>query len=135
MFKEVDHIAIVVRDTEEALRFYRDQMGLPVLLSEALDEVGVRLTHLDMGNVKLQLVQPLAEDHPLSRHLDEHGEGLHHVCWRVEDVSSAMAQLAEHRLGAKGGEPHPAPLGGSAAFIEPSMTRGVLWEMTAPAAD
>ena len=132
MFKEVDHIAIVVRDTGDALKFYRDQMGLPELYSEILDEVGVRLTHLDMGNLRLQLVQPLRPDHPLSKHLDEHGEGLHHVCWKVDEIGSAMTGLAEYGLKPKPNEPHPAPNGGKAAFIEPSQTRGVLWEMTAP---
>ena len=133
MFREVDHIAIVVRDTEAALTFYRDKMGLPLLFSEVLDEVGVRLTHLDMGNVRLQLVQPLSHDHPLSKHLDEHGEGFHHVCWKIDDVSEAMQKLGNHGLRPKPNEPHPAPNGGSAAFIEPDDTRGVLWEMTAPA--
>lgn len=132
MFKEVDHIAIVVRDTEDALTFYRDQMGLPMLYSETLEKVGVRLTHLDMGNLRLQLVQPLTPDHPLSAHLEHRGEGFHHVCWKVDNIGEAMAQLASHDLSPKPNEPHPAPNGGSAAFIEPSQTRNVLWEMTAP---
>ncbi len=122
MFKEVDHIAIVVRDTKDALNFYRDQMGLPELYSETLDEVGVRLTHLDMGNVRLQLVQPLRPDHPLSKHLDEHGEGFHHVCWKVDAIEGAMERLTTHGLQPKPDEPHPAPNGGKAAFIEPSQT-------------
>ncbi len=130
MFKEVDHIAIVVRDTETALRLYRDQLGLPELLSEVLPEVGVRLTHLDMGNVRLQLVQPLSPEHPLSQHLDTHGEGFHHVCWKVGEIESAMEQLGAHGLKPRPNEPHPAPRGGRAAFIEPSLTQGILWEMT-----
>lgn len=132
MFKEVDHIALLVRDTDKALELYRDTMGLPVLVSEELPEVGVRLTHLDMGNVKLQLVQPLMDDHPLSRHLEAHGEGFHHVCWKVDDVEDSMNNLASYKLKPKPNEPHPAPNGGSAAFIDPSTTHGVLWEMTAP---
>lgn len=122
-----------MKDTEEALGFYRDTLQLPVLVSEELAEVGVRLTHLDMGNVKLQLVQPLREDHPLAAQLAEKGEGLHHLCWDVEDAEKAMAQLAEYNLTAKKGEPHPAPMGGKAAFIDPSQTRGVLWELTSKA--
>ena len=130
MFREVDHIAIVVRDTENALTFYRDQLGLPWLSSEVLEGPGVRLTHLDMGNVRLQLVEPLSVEHPLSKHLDAHGEGFHHVCWKVDDVGEAMAELEVYGLEPKPNEPHPAPNGGRAAFIEPSQARGVLWEMT-----
>ncbi|MEM9079712.1 MAG: VOC family protein [Verrucomicrobiota bacterium] len=130
MFKGIDHLAILVRDTEEALSFYRDTLKLEVLLSEELERVGVRLTHLDAGNIKLQLVEPLREDHPLQAQLAERGEHLHHLCWSVEDAEKAMADLGEYGLRAKEGEPHDAPLGGTAAFIEPSLTRGVLHEMT-----
>ena len=130
MFNKVDHIAIVVRDTEEALTLYRDRMGLPFLFSEELPGPGVRLTHLDMGNVQLQLVQPLHEDHPLQEHLDKHGEGLHHLCWAVDDVEASMKEAAELALPPKPDEPHDAPNGRKAAFIEPSQTRSVLFEMT-----
>ena len=130
MFKEVDHIAIVVRDTEDALAFYRDQMNLPVLFSEEISGANVRLTHLDMGNVRLQLVQPLTDDHPLQKHLSERGEGLHHVCWKVDNIDDAMAELSKFNLEANPNEPHSAPNGGRAAFVNPTQTRGVLWEMT-----
>ena len=130
MFKEVDHIAVVVKDTENALTFYRDQMGLPLLYSEVLEGPGVRLTHLDMGNVRLQLVEPMREGHPLLEHLEKHGEGFHHVCWKVGDIDDAMARLEEHDLKPRPNEPHPAPEGGRAAFVDPAGTRGVLWEMT-----
>ncbi len=130
MFKEVDHIAIVVHDTEEALVFYRDQMCLPVLFSEEIAGADVRLTHLDMGNLRLQLVQPLTEDHPLQQHLAERGEGLHHVCWKVGNVDEAIQGLADFDLEPNPNEPHSAPKGGRAAFIALGKTRGVLWEMT-----
>lgn len=65
MFNKLDHLAIVVRDTDEALKFYRDILGLPVLFSQDLPDAPVKLTHLDMGNTHLQLVQPLTTDHPL----------------------------------------------------------------------
>ncbi|GHC62367.1 VOC family protein [Roseibacillus persicicus] len=131
MFNHLDHVAILVKDTEEALTFYRDTLKLELLLSEELPEVGVRLTHLNAGNVKLQLVQPLSEDHPLQSQLAEKGEHIHHLCWGVDDTRAAMAKLADYQLAPKPNEPHPAPQNGEAAFIEPSQTRGVLWEMTA----
>ncbi|MEM1085811.1 MAG: VOC family protein [Verrucomicrobiota bacterium] len=130
MFRKLDHIAIAVRDTTEALTFYEKTLGLPLLHSEVLDEVGVRLTHLDMGNLQLQLVEPLADDHPIAKFIEERGEGMHHLCWKVDDAEEAMTKLPDFGLRARAGEPHPAPKGGTAAFIDPEVTRGVLWEMT-----
>ena len=60
MFKGLDHLAIVVPDTEEALKIWRDRLGFPVLLSEAVNNNTTLLTHLDLGNTHLQLVQPIA---------------------------------------------------------------------------
>jgi methylmalonyl-CoA/ethylmalonyl-CoA epimerase len=133
MFKRLDHIAIVVRDTEDALRFYRDRLGLPLVLSEVIEQAGVRLTHLDLGNLHLQLVQPLRDDHPLQRHLDQHGEGLHHLCLLVDDLPEAVGQLSRHGLAPQSPEPHRGPRGRQAAFIDPATTRGVLWELTGEA--
>lgn len=130
MFKKLDHIAILVRDTEEALKFYRDQLGLPLILSEVIEEANVRLTHLDVGNVHLQLVQPLTEDHPLQEHLDQHGEGMHHLCIAVDDVPGSMAKLPDFGIKSRQPEPHRGPSGKQAAFMDPTTTRGVLWEMT-----
>ncbi|MEM6473299.1 MAG: VOC family protein [Planctomycetota bacterium] len=132
LFTQLDHIAIVVRDTESALEFYRDTLGLPVILSEVIPTGQVRLTHLDMGNVQLQLVEPLSEDHPLRQHLAEHGEGLHHLCFQTADVSSELGTLAERGLKPRSETPHDAPRGRKAGFVDPSTTRGVLWEMTGP---
>lgn len=131
MFQSLDHIAIVVQDTEEALRFYRDVLGLPVLLSEVLEEQAVRLTHLDLGNTHLQLVEPLKEEHPLSEHLRQHGEGLHHLCLRVDSVPGAIQTLPERGLRSRDAQPRRGPRGKQAAFIDPATTRGVLVEITA----
>ena len=61
----LDHLAIVVPDTAEALKLWHDQLGFPLLYSEDVMEGTVRLTHLDLGNTQLQLVEPLTPDHPL----------------------------------------------------------------------
>ncbi len=135
MFKQLDHIAIVVRDTDEALKFYRDQLCLPLILSEVIEESNVRLTHLDLGNVDLQLVQPLTDDHPLQEHLKKHGEGMHHLCVAVDDVKKSMRALPAFGLASQPNEPHRGPRSRTAVFIDPDTTRGVLWEMTADPRD
>jgi len=93
--RRLDHVAIVVRDTDEALRFYRDHLGLRVASSEEIPAPPVRLTHLDAGNAYVQLVEPLTSDSALGRWLDEHGEGLHHLCFGVDDVPASIADLSD----------------------------------------
>lgn len=130
LFRRLDHIAIVVRSTEDALAFYRDTMGLPVLLSEEIETGKVRLTHLDMGNLHLQLVEPLTEDHPLINYLNENGEGLHHLCFETDNVQSTFEHLGNRGLKPKSEIPHDGPRGKKAGFIDPATARGVIWEMT-----
>ncbi|NDJ75823.1 MAG: VOC family protein [Chloroflexi bacterium] len=130
VFNGVDHIAIVVANTEEALAFYRDILGFPVVVSEVVNDPPVRLTHLDMGNVQLQLVQPMRDDHPLHTFLQQRGEGLHHICFAVDDVPQAMDDLEQTGLVPQKKTPHSGPLGRQAAFVEPAHTRGVLLEIT-----
>ncbi len=126
----LDHIALLVSDTEEALTFYRDQLGLKVTASESFEQTKVRLTHLDLGNVDLQLVEPLTAEHPLRAILDERGEGLHHLCLRTPDLEVAAAGFAAKGIGLRAPNPHPAVNGKKALFLNPADTRGVLWEMT-----
>lgn len=130
--KRLDHIAIVVRDTDEALKFYRDVLGLRVVLSEVIATGKVRLTHLDLGNVHLQLAEPMVDDHPLQEYLNQYGEGLHHLCFETDDVGDSLEALPLRGISAKSMTPHDAPRGRKAGFIDPQTTRGVLWEMTGP---
>ena len=93
--RRLDHVAVLVRSTDDALRFYCDRLGLAVHSSEELDAPHVRLTYLDAGNAYVQLVEPLDSTSPLEAWLNEHGEGLHHICFGVDDVPAAVAELSE----------------------------------------
>lgn len=130
VFDKLDHIAIVVGDTEAALTFYRDTLRLPFLFDEVLTDQPVRVTHLDLGACHLQLVEPLRDDHPLAEFLRQHGEALHHVCFGVEDVVRAIDELPGWNLRSRDAQPRSGPRGRLAVFIEPSGTRGVRLELT-----
>ena len=109
LLRRLDHVAVVVRSTEHALRFYRDRLGLDVHSTEEIHEPHVRLTYLDAGNTYVQLVEPLDDESPLVAWLEEHGEGLHHICFGVDDVSAAIAALSDNEgtvtLGSGRGRP------------------------------
>ncbi|MEO5961487.1 MAG: VOC family protein [Opitutaceae bacterium] len=130
-FQRLDHIAIVVRDTDEALKFYRDRLGLPLLFSQAMSDAPVRLTHLDAGGgVHLQLVQPLNTEHPLNAWLAKNGEGMHHLCFKVDSVATAIKTLPAAGLPTRDTAPRCGPNGRASAFLDPAATRGVLLEIT-----
>ena len=124
--RRLDHVALVVRDTDDALRFYRDRLGLKVASSEELPVQQVRLTHLDAGNAYIQLIEPLDLESPLQRWLDEHGEGLHHVCFGVDNVEAAVSDLNDDGI--------PVALGSGrgriSGFVTTDGSHGVSIECT-----
>jgi methylmalonyl-CoA/ethylmalonyl-CoA epimerase len=125
LLRRLDHVAIAVRDTGAALRYFSDHLGLEVARSEELASPRVRLTYLDAGNAYIQLVEPL-DDGDLGRWLDENGEGLHHICFGVDDVLDVA-----RRLSLDGG----APVAGSgrgrtSAFVPGPIGHGVRVECT-----
>jgi len=130
MFTSLDHIAIVVADTNEALLVFRDRLKLPVLFSEVLEEQGVRITHLDLGNCQLQLVEPLREDHPLRSVLQTRNTQLHHLCLKVESVLDAIQELPSAGIAIRDSIPRRGPHQRKAAFLDPSTTGDVLFEIT-----
>lgn len=126
LLRRLDHVAVLVRDTAAALEFYSGRLGLEVSSAEELASPHVRLTYLDAGNAYIQLVEPLDGDSQLAAWLDEHGEGLHHVCFGVDDVREAVATLSDPGaplvLGSGRGRP--------SAFVTASAANGVRIECT-----
>lgn len=130
MFNGLDHIAIVVPNTQEALEIWRDRFGFPVLFSEAVNDGTVLLTHLDLGNTHLQLVEPLAEDHPLKEWLRTHGTGLHHLCFKVDNLTEASVEASKRGLPPGEPRPHQGTLGKSALFLDRKASDNVQVELT-----
>lgn len=95
MIRRLDHVAVLVRDTEDALQYFRDRLGLAFVSTETLAEPRVRLTYLDLGNAYLQLLEPLDGTSEAARALAADGEGLHHVCFGVDDVERECRRLGE----------------------------------------
>lgn len=123
--RRLDHIAIAVRDTDRAAADLSERLGLREVHREDRSQPPIRLTYLDAGNCFVQLMEPLAADGELARWIDEHGEGVHHVCFGVDDVAASVAEI--------GRTDTPAQLGGGrgrpSAFV-PDRVHGVRIECT-----
>jgi len=103
LVRRLDHVAIAVNDTDRAVAELHDRLGLHVSSSEELTRPPVRLTYLDAGNCCIQLVEPLDPSADVAQWLEEHGEGIHHVCFGVDSVPTAIAAIS--------GGPPPTHLG------------------------
>jgi methylmalonyl-CoA/ethylmalonyl-CoA epimerase len=97
VIRRLDHVAIVVHDTTAAVARFRDDYGLAVMASEEIEQPHVRLTYIDCGNSMIQLVEPLDDASPIAEFLSTHGEGLHHLCFGVDDVPSGALALSPQR--------------------------------------
>lgn len=126
----LDHLALVVPSTDDALKIWRDQLGFPVVGSEVVNGGAVRLTHLDLGNTHLQLVEPLVPAHPLQAWLAQHGPGLHHFCLKVADVGQAHASLVAAGLAPVAPPPHQGTQGKRALFLAKAATQNIQVEIT-----
>lgn len=90
--QRIDHVGIVVHDADAACRYFRDTFGLVPSADSVLQDGSARLVYLEAGDTTLQIVQPL-KDSPAAAYLAEHGEGLHHLCFAVANLSGALTIL------------------------------------------
>ena len=132
MPKRIDHIAIIVRDLEQALVFYRDTLGLTPREIKEVPSEQVRIAFLppgdDAGGSEIELIEPTTPDSSLARFLEKRGEGLHHICLEVEDIDVALQEMQEKGAPALDKQPRVAAEG-RAIFLHPKGTNGVLLEL------
>jgi methylmalonyl-CoA/ethylmalonyl-CoA epimerase len=125
--RRLDHVAILVHDAAAAAELLGARLGLEVSHVEESAAAGARLVYLDAGNAYIQLLEPLDPDGPLMRTIEESGEGLHHLCFGVDDVAEAASGMADGHV------EQPALGSGRgrvSAFVEPWKPCGVLVELT-----
>ncbi len=127
----IDHVAIIVRDIEQALLFYRDTLGIPSGEIKEVPTEQVRIAFLPMGGPagsQIELIQPLTVDSSLSKFLEKRGEGLHHICLEVPDIDAALSEMQAKGAAVLDKQPRIAAEG-RAIFIHPKAANGVLLEL------
>ena len=129
--RRIDHVAIVVRDLDASLRFYRDTLG--IVPSNVIDfaQEGVKIAFLPMGGPggsEIELLEPTGGETGVARFLDKRGEGLHHICLEVDDIEQALAELQRDGVPMLDTAPRPTAEG-RGIFIHPKGTSGVLLEL------
>jgi methylmalonyl-CoA epimerase len=124
----VHHVAVIVRDLDASLGFWRDTLGLPVELVLPIEQDRVTIAFLPVGESKVELVTPTDDSTGVARFLANKGEGFHHVCFEVPNLSEALMRLELDGIelidsvARKGAE-------GPVAFLHPRSCHGVLVEL------
>jgi methylmalonyl-CoA epimerase len=126
MLKRVNHIGIAVRNMDEAREFWHKKFGVEA--PPPITEGDMQICMMKLGDVLVELITPVGNKGVVAKFLEKRGEGFHHICYEVENVYSAMKELAAKGLEIVDKEPREGAEG-KIVFLHPKGTQGVLTEI------
>lgn len=126
--KKINHVAIVVADIDEALKFWRDALGIEMSHLEDVPSQKAQVAFLPLGDSEVELVKPTTDDTGAAKFLAERGGGMHHLCFETDDLVGMLTDLKEKGVRLINEEPIVLP-GRKMAFVHPKSTGGVLVEL------
>lgn len=124
----LDHIGIAVRSIEAAKVY--EVLGLTIDHVETVETQRVKTAFLSVGDSNLELLEPLAADSPVAKFIEKRGEGIHHICFRVDDIEAHLARLKSAGYRLINEAPVPGAHGCRVAFLHPAAGNGVLIELS-----
>lgn len=132
MLSKINHIGIAVQSLDAALPFYRDQLGMAFKGAEEVAEQEVRVAMLQVGESKIELLEPTSPDSPVAKFLVKNGPGIHHIAYEVTDIGAAIASLQHGGAKMIDTVPRIGAHGTRIAFVHPKSSNGVLTELCQP---
>jgi len=126
---KIEHIGIATAKLDEALKFWRDALGLDVVHVEEVAEQGVRVAMLPLGEPRIELLEPTHDSSPVAKFLAQRGPGIHHVAVRVEDIGATLGRLKAQGARLIDESPRVGAAGCLVAFVHPASAGGVLLEL------
>lgn len=129
MLTKINHIGIAVKSLEETIPFYRDNLSMAFAGIEEVAEQKVRVAMLQVGESKIELLEPTSEDSPVAKFMEKNGSGIHHIAYEVDDVAVAIEKLLADGLRMIDEKPRAGAHGTQIAFIHPKSSNSVLTEL------
>jgi methylmalonyl-CoA epimerase len=126
---ELDHVGIATGDGPAMAALFSDILGLPVGPFADVSTHRVRVTFVETGAARIEIVAPLDDDSPITGFLERRGGGLHHIALRVTDLDATLSRLKARNVRLIDEQPRMGAHGGRVAFLHPSSTHGVLIEL------
>lgn len=129
IIKSIHHVAVVVDDMQKSLLFWRDALGLELHELRDVPAEASQVAFLPLAGTEIELVQPTTSDSGIAKYLAKRGQGMHHLCLQVDDISAMLAQLRARGVRLINEEARTAADGKLYAFVHPESTGGVLVEL------
>jgi methylmalonyl-CoA/ethylmalonyl-CoA epimerase len=127
---KIDHLGIAVRSISDSLKFYTEALGLELEGTETVDNEGVHVALIPVGQSHIELLEPVSEDTVVGRFIAKRGEGLHHICYEVEDLEGKIETMKSQGVRFLDGYPRRGAEGKLVAFLHPASANGVLVELS-----
>ena len=127
--QKINHLGVAVASLEEALPHYRDVLGMSYQGTEEVHEQKVRVAFLQIGESKIELLEPTSADSPVAKFIEKNGSGIHHIAYEVNDIAETLAELEQKGVRLIDQIPRHGAHGAKIAFIHPKSTGGILTEI------
>jgi methylmalonyl-CoA/ethylmalonyl-CoA epimerase len=127
--QNIDHIGIAVKSIEQAGKFYTDVLGLKIEDIETVAEQKVNVAFIPITDSEVELLESVEPDGPVAKYIENRGEGIQHIAFRVDDINQCLEELKEKGVRLIDQTPRHGAGGAKIAFIHPKETNGVLVEI------
>ncbi|OEF95544.1 methylmalonyl-CoA epimerase [Vulcanibacillus modesticaldus] len=126
--KKIDHIGIAVEKLDTAINFFKNTLGLEMLGLDEVANEGVKIAFFKIGDIKIELLEPIDEESPIYKYLQKKGEGIHHLAFEVEDILYQFQLMGELGIPLLQDTPKIGANGKKVGFIHPKASHKVLIE-------
>ena len=124
----IDHVGVAVKDIEAVLAFFNRVFDVPDAEIVLMEDQGVRATLIEVGQTRLELLEPTGPESGVGRFIERRGEGLHHLAFNVTDISGKLQTLQTLGVDLIDQTPREG-LSGTIAFVHPRSVFGILTEL------
>ncbi|MDR1182830.1 MAG: methylmalonyl-CoA epimerase [Bacteroidales bacterium] len=125
----IEHIGIAVKNLNEAIAYYEKVLGLKCYAIEEVADQKVKTAFFMIGQTKIELLEPTDSESAVGKFIEKRGEGIHHIAYAVDNLSSALEELGEKSIQLIDKQPRKGAEGLNIAFLHPKSTGSVLTEL------
>lgn len=124
------HIGIAVKNIEEKLRIWRDVLGLKPHIIQEVPDQKVKIAALKVGDIHIELIEPIDVDSNVHKFIEKRGEGLHHLCFDVKNIEQVLSDMKKNGITLIDEVPRKGACAEKIAFVHPKDMGGVLIELS-----